>query len=115
MSMPVETQEQIAQVAAISAADAEIGSMIAEVMEKVGKDGVITVEEGRGLATEREYTEGMQFDRGYLSAYMATNMDRMEADLSNPYILITDKKISTIADILPLLERVLQTGRKEMV
>ena len=115
MSKPVETQEQIAQVASISASDAEIGELIAEVMEKVGKDGVITVEEGRGLAMEREYTEGMQFDRGYISAYMATNMDRMEAELSNPYILITDKKISAIADILPVLERVLQTGRKELV
>ncbi len=115
MSMPVETREQIAQVASISAADAEIGELIADVMEKVGKDGVITVEEGRGLAMEKEYTEGMQFDRGYISAYMATNMDRMEAELSNPYILITDKKISAIADILPVLERVLQTGRKDMV
>jgi chaperonin GroEL len=115
MSKPVETQEQIAQVASISASDAEIGELIAEVMDKVGKDGVITVEEGRGLAMEREYTEGMQFDRGYISAYMATNMDRMEAELSNPYILITDKKISAIADILPVLERVLQTGRKELV
>jgi chaperonin GroEL len=115
MSMPVETREQIAQVASISAADPEIGELIAEVMEKVGKDGVITVEEGRGLAMEKEYTEGMQFDRGYISAYMATNMDRMEAELSNPYILITDKKISAIADILPVLERVLQTGRKDMV
>src|SRR5437870_7708353 len=115
MSMPVETREQIAQVASISAADAEIGELIAEVMEKVGKDGVITVEEGRGLAMEKEYTEGMQFDRGYISAYMATNMERMEAELSNPYILITDKKISAIADILPVLERVVQTGRKELV
>ena len=115
MSMPVETREQIAQVASISAADAEIGELIAEVMEKVGKDGVITVEEGRGLAMEKEYTEGMQFDRGYISAYMATNMERMEAELSNPYILVTDKKISAIADILPVLERVLQTGRKDMV
>jgi chaperonin GroEL len=115
MSLPVETREQIAQVASISAADAEIGELIAEVMEKVGKDGVITVEEGRGLAMEKEYTEGMQFDRGYLSSYMATNTERMEAELSNPYILITDKKISAIADILPVLERVLQTGRKEMV
>ena len=115
MSLPVETQEQIAQVASISAADAEIGELIAEVMDKVGKDGVITVEEGRGLAMEKEYTEGMQFDRGYISAYMATNMDRMEAELSSPYILITDKKISAIADILPVLERVLQTGRKDMV
>jgi chaperonin GroEL len=115
MSKQVETQEEMAQVASISAADPEIGALIAEVMDKVGKDGVITVEEGRGLSMEKEFTEGMQFDRGYLSAYMATNMDRMEADLSNPYILITDKKISAIADILPLLERVLQTGRKEMV
>src|SRR5947208_3303600 len=115
MSKQVETQEEIAQVASISAADAEIGALIAEVMDKVGKDGVITVEEGRGLAMEREYTEGMQFDRGYISAYMATNMERMEAELSNPYILITDKKISAIADILPLLERVVQTGRKELV
>jgi chaperonin GroEL len=115
MSKQVETQEEIAQVASISAADPEIGALIAEVMDKVGKDGVITVEEGRGLAMEREYTEGMQFDRGYISAYMATNMDRMEAELSNPYILVTDKKISAIADILPVLERVLQTGRKEMV
>ena len=115
MSKLVETQEEIAQVASISAADAEIGALIAEVMDKVGKDGVITVEEGRGLAMEREYTEGMQFDRGYISAYMATNMERMEAELSNPYILITDKKISAIADILPVLERVVQTGRKELV
>ncbi len=115
MSKPVETQEQIAQVASISAADAEIGAIIAEVMEKVGKDGVITVEEGRGLSMEKEYTEGMQFDRGYLSSYMATNMERMEAELSNPYILITDKKISAIADILPILEKVLQTGKKDLV
>jgi chaperonin GroEL len=115
MSKPVETQEEIAQVASISAADPEIGALIAEVMDKVGKDGVITVEEGRGLAMEKEYTEGMQFDRGYISPYMATNMDRMEAVLSNPYILITDKKISAIADLLPILERVIQTGSKEMV
>ncbi len=115
MSKPVETQEEIAQVASISAADPEIGALIAEVMERVGKDGVITVEEGRGLAMEKEYTEGMQFDRGYISAYMATNMERMEAELSNPYMLITDKKISAIADILPVLERVIQTGRKELV
>src|SRR5579859_2518357 len=114
-SKQIETQEEIAQVAAISAADPEIGSLIAEVMDKVGKDGVITVEEGRGLAMEKEYTEGMQFDRGYISAYMATNMERMESNLSNPYILITDKKISAIADILPLLERVVQAGRKELV
>ncbi len=114
-SKQIDTQEEIAQVAAISAADPEIGSLIAEVMGKIGKDGVITVEEGRGLAMEREYTEGMQFDRGYISAYMATNMERMEADLENPFILITDKKISAIADILPVLEKVMQTGRKELV
>src|SRR5712691_11293779 len=115
MSKQVETREEIAQVASISAADSEIGDLIAEVMEKVGKDGVITVEEGRGLAMEKEYTEGMQFDGGYMSAYMANNMDRMEAEVSSPYILITDKKIRAIADILPVLERVLQTGRTDMV
>ncbi|HLI69774.1 MAG TPA: chaperonin GroEL [Ktedonobacteraceae bacterium] len=115
MSKQIDTREEIAQVAAISASDPEIGELIAEVMEKVGKDGVITVEEGRGLAMEREYTEGMQFDRGYISAYMVTNAERMEASLDNPFILITDKKISAIADILPLLEKVVQTGRKELV
>jgi chaperonin GroEL len=111
----VETREEIAQVASISAGDAEIGSLIAEVMEKVGKDGVITVEEGRGITTEKEYTEGMQFDRGFISPYMATNQEHTVAELSDPYILITDKKISAIADILPILEAVLQTGRKDLV
>src|SRR6266516_7773212 len=96
MSKQVETQEEIAQVASISAADSEIGALIAEVMDRVGKDGVITVEEGRGLAMEKEYTEGMQFDRGYISAYMATNNEHTIAELSNPFILITDKKISAI-------------------
>src|SRR5881398_828591 len=115
MSKQLETQEEIAQVASISAADTEIGALIAEVMDKVGKDGVITVEEGRGLAMEREYTEGMQFDRGYISSYMTTNNEHTIAELSNPYILITDKKISAIADILPVLERVLQSGSKELV
>jgi chaperonin GroEL len=115
MSKPVETREEIAQVASISAADQEIGDMIAEVMEKVGKDGVITVEEGRGIAMEKEYTEGMQFDRGFISPYMATNPDHTLADLSDPFILVTDKKISAIADILPVLERVLQSGRKDLV
>src|SRR5947208_4352074 len=115
MSKPVETREEIAQVASISAADSEIGELIADVMDKVGKDGVITVEEGRGLAMEKEYTEGMQFDRGFLSSYMTTNNEHTIAELSNPYILITDKKISAIADILPLLERVLQSGTKELV
>ncbi len=114
-SKQIETQEEIAQVASISAADPEIGQLIAEVMGKIGKDGVITVEEGRGLAMEREYTEGMQFDRGYISAYMVTNTERMEAELDGPFILITDKKISAIADILPILEKVMQTGRKELV
>src|SRR5258708_7862827 len=94
MSKPVEGREEIAQVASISAADQEIGNLIAEVMEKVGKDGVITVEEGRGIAMEKEYTEGMQFDRGFVSAYMATNPDHTEAELSDPFILITDNKIS---------------------
>ncbi|TMD32783.1 MAG: chaperonin GroEL, partial [Chloroflexi bacterium] len=112
MSKPVETREEIAQVAAISAADSEIGELIADVMDKVGKDGVITVEEGRGLEMEKEYTEGMQFDRGFISAYMTTNNEHTIAELMNPYILITDKKISAIADILPLLERVLQSGTK---
>ncbi|GAC1630406.1 MAG: chaperonin GroEL [Ktedonobacteraceae bacterium] len=115
MSRPVETREQIAQVASISAADPEIGELIAEVMEKVGKDGVITVEEGRGIAMEKEYTEGMQFDRGFISPYMATNQENTEAELSNPFILITDKKISAVADILPVLERVLQAGNKNFV
>jgi chaperonin GroEL len=115
MSKPVETQEEIAQVASISAADNTIGELIADVMDKVGKDGVITVEEGRGLAMEKEYTEGMQFDRGFISAYMTTNNEHTIAELSNPYILITDKKISAIADILPVLERILQSGNKELV
>jgi chaperonin GroEL len=114
-SKPVETREQIAQVASISAADAEIGNLIAEVMEKVGKDGVITVEEGRGIEMEKEYTEGMQFDRGFISPYMATNPDNTLAELTDALILITDKKISAIADILPILEQVLQSGRKNLV
>jgi chaperonin GroEL len=115
MSKPVETREQIAQVASISAADSQIGDLIAEVMEKVGKDGVITVEEGRSIEMEKEYTEGMQFDRGFISPYMATNQENTEADLSNPFILVTDKKISAVADILPILERVLQAGNKNFV
>ncbi|HTI13630.1 MAG TPA: chaperonin GroEL [Dictyobacter sp.] len=115
MAKPIETREETAQVASISAGDAEIGALIAEVMEKVGKDGVITVEEGRGITTEKEYTEGMQFDRGFISPYMATNQDRTIAELNDPYILVTDKKISAIADILPILENVLQTGRKDLV
>ena len=111
MATPVKGKEEIAQVAAISAADPEIGNLIAEVMEKVGKDGVITVEESKGLEFETEYTEGMQIDRGYLSPYLVTNPERMEAELDNPFILITDKKISAIKDILPVLEQVAQQGK----
>ncbi len=106
MATEVKGKEEITQVATISAADKEIGELIAEVMEKVGKDGVITVEESKGLQFETEYTEGMQFDRGYISPYFVTNPDRMEAVLEDPFILITDKKISAIADILPILEKV---------
>jgi len=106
MATEVKGKEEITQVATISAADKEIGELIAEVMEKVGKDGVITVEESKGLQFETEYTEGMQFDRGYISPYFVTNPDRMEAVLEDPFILITDKKTSAIADILPILEKV---------
>jgi chaperonin GroEL len=108
---PVKGKDEIAQVAAISAADPEIGNLIAEVMEKVGKDGVITVEESKGLQFETEFTEGMQIDRGYLSPYLVTNPERMEAELNAPLILITDKKISAIKDILPVLEQVAQQGK----
>jgi chaperonin GroEL len=112
---PVETREQIAAVAAISAADPEVGEIIAEVMDKVGKDGVITVEEGQSLGLEKEYTEGMQFDRGYISAYFVTNPDRMEAVLENPVILITDKKISAVPDLLPGLEKAVQQSRPMLI
>ncbi len=111
VSRPVDSREQIAAVAAISAADPEVGEIIAEVMDKVGKDGVITVEEGQSLGLEKEYTEGMQFDRGYISAYFVTNADRMEAVIENPVILITDKKISSVQDMLPALEKGVQLGR----
>src|SRR6185295_9790192 len=111
----VNSREQIAAVAAISAADPEVGEIIAEVMDKVGKDGVITVEEGQSLGLEKEYTEGMQFDRGYLSAYFVTNPDRMEAVLENPLILITDKKISTVQDMLPALEKGVQQGKPILI
>jgi len=110
-SRPVDNREQISAVAAISAADPEVGEIIAEVMDKVGKDGVITVEEGQSLGLEKEYTEGMQFDRGYISAYFVTNPDRMEAVLENPAILITDKKISSIQELLPALEKAVQLGK----
>ncbi|HVM29706.1 MAG TPA: chaperonin GroEL [Candidatus Limnocylindrales bacterium] len=112
---PVDNREQIAAVAAISAADPEVGEVIAEVMDKVGKDGVITVEEGQSLGLEKEYTEGMQFDRGYISAYFVTNPDRMETVLENPAILITDKKISAIADLLPALEKAVGLGRPLLI
>src|SRR3954465_15624102 len=112
---PVETREQIAAVAAISAADPEVGEVIAEVMDKAGKDGVITVEEGQSLGLEKEYTEGMQFDRGYISPYFVTNPDRMEAVLENPLILITDKKISAVPDLLPALEKAVQQGRPMLI
>ncbi|HEV8634170.1 MAG TPA: chaperonin GroEL, partial [Chloroflexota bacterium] len=115
MAVPVKGKEDIAHIASISAADREIGELIAEVMDKVGKDGVITVEESRGLRFETEFVEGMEFDRGYISPYFVSNADRMVAELDEPYILITDKKISAIADILPLLEKLLQTGRKDLV
>ena len=112
---PVESKEEIAHVAAISAADTEIGELIAEVMDKVGKDGVITVEESKGLRFEKEYVEGMQMDRGYISSYFVTNPDRMEAVLDDPYILVTDKKISAISDILPVLEKVLQVSKNFLI
>jgi chaperonin GroEL len=112
---PVNSREQIAAVAAISAADPEVGEIIAEVMDKVGKDGVITVEEGQSLGLEKEYTEGMQFDRGYISAYFVTNPDRMEAVLDNVRILITDRKISAVVDILPALEKAVAVGRPLMI
>lgn len=112
IATPVETKEAIAQVAAVSAADATIGELISDAMEQVGKDGVITVEESKSMGTVLEVVEGMQFDRGYLSAYMVTDTEKMEAVLENPYILLTSKKISNIQDLLPLLEQVVKTGRK---
>ena len=114
-STPVKGHDEIAQVAAISAADREIGDLIADVFDKTGKDGVITVEESKTMAFETEYVEGMQFDRGYISPYFVTDTNRMEAVLDEPYILITDKKISAIADIVPTLEKTLQAGRKDLL
>jgi chaperonin GroEL len=115
ISKQVEGRENIAQVAAISAGDEEIGSLIADAMEKVGKDGVITVEESKGFVTELEVVEGMQFDRGYISPYMVTDSDKMEAVLDEPFILITDRKIGNIQEILPVLERVVQAGRPLLI
>ena len=115
MSQPVETRERIAQVASLSAHEEAIGETIAEAMEKVGKDGVITVEESKGLTDEIEYVEGMQIDRGYISPYFITNADRMEAVIEDATILITDKKVSAVAEMLPALEKLLQVGKKNVV
>jgi len=115
MSIPVAGKEQVAQVAAISAIDQDIGNLIADVMEKVGKDGVITVEEGKGLQFETEFVEGMKFDRGYISPYFITNAEQMRAELEDPYILITDKKISAINDILPALEKIVQFSKNLVI
>lgn len=115
MSQKVDGKNHIAKVASISAADEEVGDMIADAMEKVSNDGVITVEESKTMNTELDLVEGMQFDRGYLSAYMATDMDKMVAELEEPYILITDKKISNIQDILPILEEIVQTGARLLI
>ncbi|WP_288868234.1 chaperonin GroEL [uncultured Parvimonas sp.] len=114
-SKPVETKESIAQVASISAADEEVGKLISDAMEKVGKDGVITVEESRSMGTTLEVVEGMQFDRGYVSPYMVTNTEKMEAELEDPYILITDKKISNIQEVLPVLEQIVQQGKPLLI
>jgi len=111
----VRGREDIAHVASISAADTEIGNLIAEVMEKVGKDGVVTVEESKGLAFEVEYTEGMEIDRGYISPYFVTNSERMEAEVEEPFILITDKKVSAVSDLLPVLEKVLQVSKNFVI
>jgi len=115
MAVELKTKQEIANVAAISAADREIGDLIADVMDKVGKDGVVTVEESKGLEFETEYVEGMQFDRGYISAYFVTDPEHMEAVIEDPYILIHDKKISAATDIVPLLERLVQMGKRDLV
>ena len=115
MSSKVESKERIANVAAISAGDAEVGAMVADAMEKVSNDGVITIEESKTMKTELDLVEGMQFDRGYISAYMATDMEKMEVVLENPYILITDKKISNIQDLLPVLEQIVQSGARLLI
>ncbi len=114
-AIPVEEKKEIAQIAAISAADETIGQLISEVMDRVGKDGVITVEESRGTNFETEYVEGMQIDKGYISAYFVTNAEKMEASIDDPYILITDKKISAVQDILPVLEKMTQQGKRDIV
>ena len=115
MSSTIQGKEHIARVAAISAGDDEVGQLVADAMEKVSNDGVITIEESKTMQTELDLVEGMQFDRGYISAYMATDMEKMEAVLDNPYILITDKKISNIQEILPVLEQIVQSGAKLLI
>ena len=115
MSQPVNGKEQIARVAAVSSGDVQVGQMVADAMEKVSNDGVITIEESKTMQTELELVEGMQFDRGYISAYMCTDMEKMEATLDDPYILITDKKLSNIQEILPLLEQIVQTGARLLI
>lgn len=115
MSQTINGKEQIARVASISAGDDEVGQMVADAMEKVSNDGVITIEESKSMKTELDLVEGMQFDRGYISAYMSTDMEKMVAELDNPYILITDKKISNIQDILPVLEQIVQGGQKLLI
>jgi chaperonin GroEL len=115
MALDISTKDEITSVAAISAQDREIGELIADVMDKVGKDGVITVEESKGLAFETEYVEGMQFDRGYISPYFITTPDTMEASIENPYILIYDKKVSAAQDLVPILEKLLQIGKRDLV
>ncbi|MFA6994937.1 MAG: chaperonin GroEL [Patescibacteria group bacterium] len=115
MSKTISTKEEIAQVASISANDEEIGKIIAEAMESVGKEGVITVEEGQSFGIEKEVVEGMQFDKGYVSPYMITNSDTMKAEMTDPYLLITDKKISSIQEVLPLLEKIISSGKKDLV
>src|SRR2546426_4885415 len=115
LAIPIKGHEDIAHVAAISSQDEEIGNLIADAMDKVGKDGVITVEDGQGVGTELETVEGMQFDRGYLSPYFVTNPDRMEAALEEPFVLVTDRKITAVQDLLPVLEKVVQQGRPLLI
>lgn len=115
IAKPIKTDEEIRQVATISAESLELGSIIADTIKKVGKDGVVTVEESQSTSLESEIVEGMEFDKGYVSAYMVTNTDRLEAEMNDPYILLTDKKISSIKEILPILEQIAQTGKKELV
>ena len=115
MSTPVQGKDHIEKVATVSSSDENVGKMIADAMEKVSKDGVITIEESKTMLTELDLVEGMQFDRGYISAYMATDMDKMEANLEDPFILITDKKISTIQDILPVLEQIVKMGARLLI